>query len=266
VFRLATSPIAPLIGQHLPPSAHARLLNRSYLRIQRSAGRKETVLTTRAGDLFWADLGSFQEWNRWVYGSLEDQVAELFSCLVRPGGRCVVVGAGIGLHAVRLSKVTGPAGEVMAFEPDPELARRAARNIALNGLVNARVIQAQVSDVAVDVTCPGPIALMEIDAGRRLDSIVAGAAATIQQEHPAIIFEYVPELLDGHGQGLFGSLAAAGYLLYRISSRRNRLTGRCSLRLDPLYSQPEAGGRLLAVSEGDAPRIISLVAFRDGRV
>jgi predicted O-methyltransferase YrrM len=266
VFRLATSPIAPLLGQHLPPSAHARLLNRSYLRMQRSAGREETVLTTRAGDLFRADLSGFQEWNRWVYEALEDQVAELFSFLVQPGGRCVTVGTGIGLHAVRLAKVTGPAGEVMAFEPDPELARRAARNIALNDLVNARVIQAQVSDVAVDVTCPRPIAFMEIDAGERLPSIVADAAATIEQDHPALIFEYVPELLDGHDQGMFGRLADADYLLYRISSRRNRLTGRCSLRLDPLYSEPEAGGRLLAVSEGDAPRIISLVAFRDGRV
>jgi hypothetical protein len=264
VFRLATSPIAPLLGQHLPASAHARLLNRSYLRMQRGAGR-EDVLTTRTGDLFRADLSSFHEWNRWVYGPLEDQVGRLFSCLVGPGGRCVVVGAGIGLHTVRLAKLAGPAGEITAFEPDPELAARATRNIALNDLVNARIIQAQAADVAVDVRCPGPIALMEINA-RDLPSVVAGAAATIEQDHPAIIFEYVPELLNGHGQGLFGRLAAAGYLLYRISSRRNRLTGRCSLRLDPLYSQPEAGGRLLAVSEGDAPRIISLVAFRDGRV
>ena len=76
----------------------------------------------------------------------------------------------------------------------------------------------------------------------------------------------MPDLLADPAQCSFGRLAEAGYLLYRISSRRNRLTGRCSLCLDPLYARPETGGRLLAVSEDDAPRIISLVAFRDGRI
>ena len=75
-------------------------------------------------------------------GSLENQVAQLLSYLVRPGGRCVDVGAGTGLHTVRLAKLTGPTGEVIAVEPDPEMARRAARNIALNGLANTRLIQA----------------------------------------------------------------------------------------------------------------------------
>jgi hypothetical protein len=94
---------------------------------------------------------------------------------------------------------------------------------------------------------------------------MAGAALTIERDRPAIVFEYVPELLADHGQYLFGLLSESGYMLYRINSRRSRLTGRCSLWLDPLYARPEAGGRLLAVSEGNAPRIISLVAFRDGR-
>lgn len=265
MFRLATSPIAPLLGQHLPASAHAHLLNRSYLRMQRSAGRAEGVLTTRAGDLFRADLASFQEWNRWVYGTLEDQTAQLFSRLVLPGGRCVVVGAGIGLHAIRLAKVTGPAGEVIAIEPDPELARRAARNIALNDLANARIIQAPAETTAIDVTCLGPVRLIEVDAREHLAAVVDGAAATIEQDQPAIVFDYAPDLL-GDSQRLFGRLAERGYLLYRVRSRPSRLTGRGALRLDPLYAHPETGGRLLAVSEGDAPRIISLVAFRDGRV
>jgi hypothetical protein len=284
VFRHATSPLAPLLGQHLPVRAQAHLLNRSYLRMQRSTGRAERVLTTRSGDLFQADLSSLQEWSRWVYGSVEDQVAQLFSCLVQPGGRCVVVGAGIGLHVIRLAKLTGPTGEVIVVEPDPKMARRAARNIELNGLVNARIIPAAASDtsataaadltgssaqapaLAIDVTCPGPIALMEIDAGGRAAEVMAGATTTIERDRPAMVIEYVPELLGGHGHYLFGRLAETAYLLYRISSRRNRFTGRCSLRLDPLYAKPDVGGRLLAVSEGDAPRIISLVASRDGRI
>jgi FkbM family methyltransferase len=279
-----TSPIPPLLGQHLPGRVQARLLNRSYLRMQRSAGQRERVLTTSTGDLFQAGPDSFPEWNQWVCGSLEVQLAHLFSCLVQPGGRCVVVGTGIGLHAVRLAKLTGPAGEVIAIEPDPETARRAARNIALNGLANVRIIPAVASDasgpadpdltgpsapapaVAIDVACAGPVALMEIDAGGRAAAVVDGAAATIDRDRPAIVFGYAPELLGRRGQRLFGHLAEAAYLLYQVSSSRKRLTGRGSIRLDPLYAQPGTSGRLLAVSESDAPRIISLVASRDGRI
>ncbi len=106
---------------------------------------------------------------------------------------------------------------------------------------------------------------MKTDAGGREAPVVAGDATTIERDRPTIAFEYALDLLTARAQRPFGFLAKAGYLLYRTSSRRNRLTGRCSLWLDPLYAQPETGGRLLAVSEGDAPRIISLVAFRYGR-
>jgi FkbM family methyltransferase len=244
----------------------------------------ERLLTTAEGDLFHAELGSFQEWHRWVYGPLEDQMSQLFSCLVQPGDRCVEFGAGIGLHAVRLAKLTGPAGEVIAVEPDREMALRAARNLALNGLANARVISAaafdasgaavadpsspteQVPVITIDEACSGPVALMKIDAGGGEAAVFDGAAATIERDSPAIVFECAPELLADHAQGLVGRLAQAGYLLYRITSGRNRLTGRCSLRLDPIYAQPKTDSRLLAVSEDDAPRIISLVASRDGRI
>lgn len=258
MFRLATSPIAPLIGRRLPARGQARLLNRSYLRTQRRMSQPERVLTTSAGDLFHADPGSFQEWQLWVYGSFENNIDRLFSYLVRPGDRCVDAGAGIGPHTVRLAKLTGPQGEVIAAEPDPAMARRGARNIALNGLANAGVIPAashdsgaavadltgppaQVPVITIDEACPGPVALMKIDAGGRESAVVAGAAATIERDRPAIVFEYVPELLADHAQSPFGCLAEAGYLLYRISSRRNRLTGRCSPWLAPV--RPARDGR-----------------------
>lgn len=304
MFRLATSPIAPLLGQRVPVRGPARLLNRSYLRMQRSAGHSERVLRTSSGDLLRANLGSFQEWHLWVYGSYEDYIARLFSYLVRPGDRCVDVGANIGLHTVRLAKLAGPQGEVIAVEPDPEIAGRARENIALNGLANARVIQAAASAVAgetvalyraadlnpnramaslhphehltgpaievqtitIDEACPGPVALIKIDVEGHEAGVVAGAAQTIARYSPAIVFEYAPELLAGQAQGPFRRLADAGYLMYRISNRRNPVTGRCRLELRPLHAQPESGGNLLAISEADAPRILPLVTRRDDYV
>lgn len=283
MFRLATSPIAPRLSQRLPVRAQTRLLNRSYLQMQRSVGQADRVLTTNAGDLFHADLSTFQEWHRWAYGSTDDQLAQLFSSLIQPGDRCLDVGAGIGLHTVRLAKLTGPTGEVIAIELDPQMARRAASNITLNRLTNARVIlaaaldtsgaqaaeltgsPAQAPTITLDGAFAGPVALVKIDIGGREGMVVTGAAATIGRDHPAIIFEYVPELLDKTAPCPFGCLSEVGYLLYRIGSKRNPLTGRCALRLEPLYARPEAASRILAVAEGQASRIISLVAFRDSR-
>jgi hypothetical protein len=163
------------------------------------------------------------------------------------------------------------------------MARQAIMNVALNGLANTRVIPAMASDasgasvanpagppaqvpaITIDEACPGPIALMKINAGGREAAVLAGSAATIERDRPAVVFEYAAGSPPGGAQCPFGRLANAGYLLYRLSSRRHRLTGRYSLRLDPQYSQPETSGRLLAVSEGDAHRIIVLVAYRDGR-
>jgi FkbM family methyltransferase len=236
-----------------------------------------------------------------VYGSYEDYIARLFSYLVEPGDRCVDVGANIGLHTVRLAKLAGPQGEVIAIEPDPEIAHRAGENIALNGLANARVIQAaasaaagekvalyraadvnpnramaslhphahltgaaiEVPTITIDEACTGPVALMKIDVEGHEAAVVAGAAETIARYSPAIVFEYAPQLLADQAQCPFGRLADAGYLMYRINNRRNPITGRCRLELRSLHAQPETGGNLLAISEANAPRILPLVARRD---
>jgi FkbM family methyltransferase len=178
---LAMSPLAPVLGQRVPLRGPARLLYSSYVRTRHQPGRSVTRPTTVTGDQFDVDLSSFLEWQLWAFGGYERHFAELFSCLVSPGDRCVDVGANIGVHTVRLAKLAGPSGSVIAIEPDPDVAGRARRNIALNGLGNARVINAAASDQAGETVLyrPGATDTNRARASLLRHSYLTGAAITV---------------------------------------------------------------------------------------
>jgi FkbM family methyltransferase len=194
-------------------------------------------VTTTVGDVFDADLSSTLEWQLWAFGYYEQHFAELFSYLVGPGDRCVDVGANVGVHTVRLARLVGAGGEVIAIEPDPDVVARANRNIALNGLANVRVVNAAASEqpgemrlyrpgprdtnrarasllqhpyltgietmvpvVTVDDVCAGgAVSLMKIDVEGHEAAVVRGAADTIARYAPSVVFEYAPELVEVEG-------------------------------------------------------------------
>ncbi len=274
------SPIAPVLGQRVPVRGPARLLFRSYAKTDCRPGASAMTLTTRTGDLFEVDLSSFLEWQLFAFGAFEGHFAELFRRLVRPGDRCLDVGANVGVHTVRLAKLSRAAGEVLAFEPDPELARRARGNVQLNEVANVRMIEAAAADhnstavlyrpgtadtnrarasllhhtyltgreqevptVTIDDSCPDPVALIKIDVEGAEAAVVAGAAATISRDRPAVIFEYAPQALRREVSSPFGWLAEQGYELMLIRCRRNGLTGRGRLVLSRLRELPGRGWR-----------------------
>jgi FkbM family methyltransferase len=296
---LAKSPLAPVLGQLVPLRGPARMLFNSYARTRHHPHPSVTRVTTAAGDTFDADLSSTLEWQLWAFGGYEKHLAELFAYLVRPGDRCVDVGANVGVHTVRLARLVGPSGEVIAIEPDPDVVRRTNRNIALNGVANVRVVAAAASEqagqtrlfrpspqdtnrarasllphpyltgtaaavpvVTVDDVCAGqPVSLIKIDVEGHEAAVVRGAADTIRKCAPSVVFEYVPELLeDAVAQTSFGWLADAGYQLFRVRPARHGITGRVRLALDRLDEIPAVGGDFLAVSPLTAPRLPSASA------
>jgi FkbM family methyltransferase len=294
MLSLAKSSIAPVLGQHVPLRGPARLLFSSYARTRYQPQKFVTRVTTVAGDTFDADLSSTLEWQLWAFGSFEKHFAELFSYLVGPGDRCVDVGANVGVHTVRLARLVGADGEVIAIEPNPEVVQRTRRNISLNGLANVRVIGAAASDrtgemrlfrpspqdtnraraslmhhayltgatttvplVTLDGVCDGaPVALIKIDVEGHEAAVVRGAADTISRYAPSIVFEYAPELLDDVvAQTPFDWLAERGYEIFRIRWARHVLTGRGRLVFEPLPELPPIGGDLLAVAGAAAARV-----------
>jgi FkbM family methyltransferase len=80
--------------------------------------------------------------DRWLYlrlhkfGHMGGTERAALHRLVHPGMTVVDVGSNLGLYTVLLSRLVGPAGRVLAFEPDPDLFALLQRNGALNGCHN----------------------------------------------------------------------------------------------------------------------------------
>lgn len=241
-------------------------------------------------------MSSFLEWQLWVFGSYEAHVAELFQYLVSPADRCIDVGANIGVHTIRLAKLVGAGGEVIALEPDPELAHRNSGNLLLNHLRNVRLVQAAASDrgnrsvrlyrpgshdpnkgrasllphayltgsaatvptVTIDDISDGPVALIKIDVEGHEATVVAGASRTIERYSPSIVFEYAPELLASSSSP-FGWLRSRGYELFSVHTERHGIASHGDLALASLGRLPDHGTDILAISPPMVSRISSLV-------
>lgn len=70
------------------------------------------------------------------YGSWSATQVDLFEALVVPGSVVADVGANIGHHTVVLSRLVGPNGTVLAFEPQKRVHRILQANLALNACDN----------------------------------------------------------------------------------------------------------------------------------
>lgn len=92
-------------------------------------------LIRRSGGVVAEGLHHLNNWNAWI------------RAMIKPGMTVMDVGANEGWTTCVFAQAVGPAGRVIAFEPDPENCRRIARNIELNGLANVHVHQRVVADV-----------------------------------------------------------------------------------------------------------------------
>jgi FkbM family methyltransferase len=92
-----------------------------------------------------------------LYGEYCYSESQLFDQLLAPGDTVVEVGANIGAHTVHLAELVGPAGQVLAFEPQRVVFQILCANIVLNEAFNVRTFNAGSGAV------PGMLRLPEID-------------------------------------------------------------------------------------------------------
>jgi FkbM family methyltransferase len=89
------------------------------------------------------------DWNlhrSFVYGSWEPEVVEALEQHVRPGITVLDIGAQSGYFSLLLSKLVGPRGKVIAFEPLPANFRALEENVRLNSLENVTIREEAVGE------------------------------------------------------------------------------------------------------------------------
>jgi FkbM family methyltransferase len=113
--------------------------------------------TCRHGTMLYAPHDRFIGGALARYGEFSEGEQELFRQMIRLGDTVVEVGANIGAHTVPLARLAGPAGRVLAFEPQRAIFQMLCANLALNGLAQVQATQAALG------AAPGELHVPPID-------------------------------------------------------------------------------------------------------
>lgn len=210
-------------------------------------------------------------WGRRLFFALYDIYKNLFEAgpigglhaYVPEGGFVIDVGANVGFFTERFARWVGPAGRVVAIEPEAANFAELARRLEARGLadrVDARqaVADAQsgqahllinadhpgdhrlgdsgepVTALSLDeIASPGrKVAMIKIDVQGAEMRVLAGAAAILARDRPALFIEVDPAGLSRYGSSvdaLLGMLAAHGYAPHVLSRAGPRSCARGEL-------------------------------------
>ncbi|MFC7739015.1 FkbM family methyltransferase [Roseomonas sp. GCM10028921] len=189
-------------------------------------------------------------------GGYESEVAAVFRSVLRPGMGVLDIGANIGYFTMLSAMLVGPAGRVLAVEPNPGNARMVEASRVLNGFNQVTVLQAgagrkvgllalntshsngttstleaksssilearTVACVPLDRMVPeiGSIDLIKIDVEGAEYNALLGCQDIIRRHRPVIVSEFSPGLIAGisgvSGEAYLHWLLSLGYDLSAI--------------------------------------------------
>ena len=215
----------------------------------------------------------------YLYDVYEWPTALTLAALARPGTTCVDVGAHVGSYAALVALAVGPAGRVLAFEPDAANRERLERHIRLNSLTNVVVHEHGLADVEAKLPMvrpvatnsgmtrrarPGetadftiavrpldgvlaesstpPVSVVKIDVEGAERAVVIGASELIRRDQPFIVFEENDPACGAHLE------EAHGYTLYRITA-----SGYVDHDAGPAAAEKTMAPNVLAVPPGASP-------------
>lgn len=89
-----------------------------------------------------------------LYGEYAQLEIDVLQRCLRPGDRVIDAGANIGVHALAFARAVGPAGRVIAFEPQPPIFQVMCANMAMNGLQNVLALPCAVGQERAPAHAP----------------------------------------------------------------------------------------------------------------
>lgn len=115
-------------------------------------GRTDRDIVVRDGITYDLDLAQGIDFAIYLGGMFERNTAIALSNLTEPSSLVLDIGANIGAHTLRLAKLVGPGGRVMAFEPTDFAFGKLRRNLDLNPSLASRVDASHCFLTATDET------------------------------------------------------------------------------------------------------------------
>lgn len=154
----------------------------------------------REGTVFLAQATTPVGWNVLLFGTYEPELRALFRRLLPEGGIALDVGANVGWHALLLSNLVGPAGRVLAVEPNPSVRERLEENLRANRADNVTILPFALAEEDRRAPFHGPAAeLGESGSGHLLADPQAGSHEDFEVEvrrADAVLTEARVERLD----------------------------------------------------------------------
>lgn len=220
---------------------------------RRGLMRPDPARTPRVAEFpgfrIFADPDDLQIGRHVLTGAYEPEVEAVFRAVLRPGMAVVDIGANIGFFTMLSAALVGPAGAVLAIEPNPANARLMEASRRLNGF--GHVTPAQVAAgraigllmlntthsngttaepgadqdqllaantvpcVPVDTLVAGwrspPVGLIKVDVEGAEYNALLGAEGLITRDRPTLVSEFSPDLMPG-----ISGIDGPGYLRWIV--------------------------------------------------
>jgi FkbM family methyltransferase len=91
-----------------------------------------------------------------LYGEFAEGENLVIARFLRPGATMLDIGANLGTTVLPAARAVGPAGTIVAFEPQPPIAQCLQTTLTVNGIFNVRVLACAAGDASGWALLPAP--------------------------------------------------------------------------------------------------------------
>jgi len=134
------------VGFLKPVKFLLRPIHRYYKNLNQYRYKNKRVIVTRDGIKYELELNEMIDNTIFYEGKFEPQTTKALQSLCKPNMVVLDVGANIGCHTLRMARIVGPTGKVVAFEPTTWAFEKLKRNCDLNHLNNVVLEKLALSD------------------------------------------------------------------------------------------------------------------------